>query len=231
MALDLTSSKKLTLLCFLLFTISVYSNEKTEPDPKRFQSEIENFINWDKKNSFPKDAILFVGSSSIRLWSSAESYPEYAVINRGFGGAHISDVNYYYESVVKKYSPNLIVFYCGDNDIAAGKSAEQVYSDFQKFFQKCRDDFPGIKLIYLPIKPSLSRWTFWEKMKQVNLKIEIDATVEPNLIYVDTATSMLGEDREPKSNLFVEDGLHLNNSGYELWNSILLPYMQKYAKK
>jgi len=222
--------KKLIPLYSAIFAISVCFSQNADPNPNRFQAEIENFINWDRKNSFPSDAILFVGSSSIRLWNTAESYPKYDVVNRGFGGAHISDVIYYYETVVKKYNPNLIVFYCGDNDIAAGKSTEQVYGDFQEFFKKCKGDFPATKVVYLPIKPSISRWTFWDKMSQVNKKIELDAKSEPNLVYVNTASPMLSKDGKPKGNLFVADGLHLNKSGYELWNSILLPHLQKYAE-
>jgi hypothetical protein len=99
-------------MALILLLQSIQCQDKTaiNPDPKRFVNEIEAFIDYDAKNSFPKDAVLFVGSSSIRLWKTHQAFPKIPVINRGFGGAHISDVNYYYDSIVKKYQPKLVVF-------------------------------------------------------------------------------------------------------------------------
>jgi len=92
------------------------------PDPARFAAEIERFAASDRQHAVPADGVLFVGSSSIRMWPTAESFPGLPVINRGFGGSHVSDVNHFAERVVLKYSPRVIVFYAGDNDVAAGKS-------------------------------------------------------------------------------------------------------------
>ena len=94
---------------------------------------INKFVQLDKQNTTPENAALFVGSSSIRMWKTQTSFPEYKVINRGFGGSQISDVNYYVDKIVLPYKPELIIFYCGDNDIAAGKTPETVFNDFKKF--------------------------------------------------------------------------------------------------
>jgi lysophospholipase L1-like esterase len=198
-----------------------------DPDPKRFQSEIDHFIQWDAKNSTPSDAILFAGSSSIRMWQTRLAFPEYSVINRGFGGAHISDVVYFYEQVIKKYQAGFIVFYAGDNDIAAGKPVEQVFEDYRKLIGMIKQDNPDCKLIYLPIKPSISRWSFWEKMAEVNNRIRKYNQENNTLYYLDLATPMLGESGQPKENLFIEDGLHLNAEGYALWQSLLQPLLKK----
>ena len=134
-----------------------------DPDPSRFEAEIKAFEAWDRQNSFPPHAVLFVGSSSIRKWQTAEGFPDLPVINRGFGGSHVSEVNHFVERIVFKYSPRVIVFYAGDNDIADGKSPERVFHDFQTFAELVHGRLPETRLIYLPIKPSLARWNKWPR--------------------------------------------------------------------
>jgi len=197
------------------------------PDPLRFQDEISVFNGWDQKNSFPLHGILFVGSSSIRLWHTHQAFPVYPLINRGFGGAHISDVLYYYDHVVEKYQPQLIIFYAGDNDVAAGKKPEQVFADFREFLTMVQDDFPRTNVVYLPIKPSTSRWKFWEIMQKANQMIETYAAENKNLYFIDTASVLLGSDGKPDPDLFLDDHLHLNEQGYKRWNEVLAPILRK----
>ena len=198
-----------------------------DPDPHRFDEEISRFVQWDKKNSFPEDAILFVGSSSIRLWMTAESFPDLHVINRGFGGAHISDVNFFLESTVLKYFPRVIVFYAGDNDIAGAKTPDQVLEDYKFFVQNVLTNRSDTKILYLPIKPSIARWEFWPKMAQANSLIEEYCATSENLLYVDTAGPMLQLGSPPPADLFADDGLHLSPAGYQLWNGILAPVLNE----
>ena len=143
-----------------------------DPDPSRFEAEIKAFEAWDRQNSFPPRAVLFVGSSSIRKWQTAEGFPELPVINRGFGGSHISEVNHFFERIVFKYSPRVIVFYAGDNDIADGKSPERVFHDFQTLAEMVHGRLPETRLIYLPIKPSLAHWGKWPEMQAANSLVE-----------------------------------------------------------
>jgi hypothetical protein len=201
------------------------SSSTPDPDPLRFQPEIEAFATWDGKNSYMPNSVLLAGSSSMRYWPAAFSFPECPMVNRGFGGAHISDVNHFYPVVVQRYSPRVIVFYAGDNDIAAGKSPSQVFDDFKEFIAMMRRDLPKTELLYLPIKPSTSRWHLWREMVEVNTLIERYAESEGDVEYVDIATPMLGDDGTPIKELFVGDGPHLNEQGYELWTSILGPYL------
>jgi lysophospholipase L1-like esterase len=198
---------------------------KIDPDPERFRETIDRFLWSDQKNSLPSDAILFVGSSSIVLWETAKYFPGYPVINRGFGGSHISDVNYFRESVVLKYNPKVIVFYAGDNDVAAGKSDERVYNDYKKFVKYLSENLPNTQLIYLPIKPSLARWSLWDIMDSANEKIQNISNKNEFLHYVDLASPMLNAEGAPDSSLFMDDGLHLNAKGYDLWTKILLPVL------
>jgi len=220
-----------TIICFLGIIGLLFAQGNTEnkpnPDPDRFKETVDYFKWYDSKNSFPDDAVLFVGSSSIRFWETANYFPGYPVINRGFGGSHISDVIYFLQPLVFKFKPKVIVFYTGDNDIAAAKKVKQVVNDYKKFVQLVRNYLPNTKIIYLPIKPSLDRWSIWEDMKEVNRLIEIFSDKDESLYYIDTATPMLGNESRPDSSLFVDDGLHLNSKGYELWTEILLPVLDE----
>jgi len=221
-------------IILLILSLSVFSfgQEKiADPDAKRFQKGIDSFKKWDHKNSFPSQAVLFVGSSSIKMWQTNDGFPEYPVINRGFGGAHISDVLYYYDDVIKKYEASLIIFYAGDNDIAGGKPVNQVFKDYQKLITKIQTDNSQANFIYIPIKPSISRWQYWKKMNQVNILVKKFNSKNDKLYYVDLATPILNSSGKPKESLFKNDGLHLNKSGYSVWQKILLPMMEELFKK
>jgi lysophospholipase L1-like esterase len=221
-----------TIYLILLFATFIFAQKKiADPDPLRFKKEIETFKKWDAKNSFPENAILFVGSSSIRKWKTHKGFPEFPVINRGFGGAHISDVLYFYNDVIKKYKSPIIVFYAGDNDIAADKTIEQVKNDYIKLVDKIKADNPEVKLIYIPIKPSISRWQYWDKMNRVNMQIKKYNENDKNLYYIDLAAPLLDKSGNPKKDVFISDGLHLNKKGYALWEKLLLPMLDDLYKK
>lgn len=222
---------------FCLLTILLLANaagfaqtEAKNPDPQRFKAEISNFGMWDAKNSFPQHAILFVGSSSIRFWESHDAFPELPIINRGFGGSEISDVLYYYDQVIGKYDPSVIVFYAGDNDIADHKTVEQVFGDYTNLTSRILHDFPNVKFIYIPIKPSSSRWELWGKMDDVNRQVEAYNKLNGHLYYIDTATPLLGANGRPNDSLFRDDHLHLNPTGYAIWNAKLQPELESLYK-
>jgi lysophospholipase L1-like esterase len=197
------------------------ASRKPDPNPERFSAEIAAFEAWDRQNSAPQDAVLFVGSSSIRMWQTAECFPDIPVINRGFGGSHASDVIQFADRIVLKYKPRTIVYYAGDNDIADGKPAEQVADDFQRFVDTVRVKLPDTKIIYLPVKPSLARWRLWPVMQQTNSLVKQLIAGDPHVTYVDTATAMLGPDGKPRPEIFREDGLHMNAKGYRIWTDLL----------
>jgi len=217
----------ISVLC--LFRTTTFSGE--DPDPGRFAKHIQNFVRWDTKNYVPQNAILFVGSSSIVMWPSQDCFGNYQIVNRGFGGSHISDVNYYIDQTVLKYSPEIIVFYAGDNDIAGMKTPEQVFDDYKQFIKTVHEKFPQTQIIYVPIKPSIARWELWPEMNKTNLMIKEFTDNNSLLYYIDVATPMLGDDGKPKEALFLDDGLHLNNKGYELWTEILRPLLKSLDSK
>jgi lysophospholipase L1-like esterase len=210
-----------------VFAAGAVARDLPDPDPARFEQDIRAFEAWDRQNSVPPGAILFVGSSSIRMWQSAECFPDLPLVNRGFGGSHISDVNHFAERIVTKYQPHVIVFYAGDNDIESGKSPQQVFDDFQAFASLVRKKLPPAQIVYLPIKPSLARWTKWSRMQEVNAQVEKLSKTDNHIVYVDTTTPMLGDDGQPRRELFLDDGLHLNEKGYELWTKVLSPCLHE----
>jgi lysophospholipase L1-like esterase len=197
-----------------------------KPDFTRWEKEIAAFERKDKEQAPPRNAVVFVGSSSIRLWNLAKSFPGLAAINRGFGGSQLADSVYFAPRIVLRYEPRLIVLYAGDNDLAAGKTPERVHADFRAFVQTIRKAQPTTPIAYICIKPSLRRWQLIDKIRKANALIEAECKKGKDLHYIDIATPMLGDDGKPRPELFARDGLHLNEKGYALWASILKPHLK-----
>ncbi len=202
--------------------------QKEQPD--RWEEAIRAFEDWDSKNSFASDAVLFVGSSSIRLWPTRECFRDLPVINRGFGGSQISEVTYYTKRIVLPYAPKVIVFYAGDNDIAAGKSAERILADYKAFTELVHASLPQTRIIFVSIKPSRSRWTLWPVMSEANTMIRDLSGKDKRLFYFDGAAPLLGADGLPNLEFFLPDKLHLNAKGYEVWTKLLRPTIEKALK-
>jgi lysophospholipase L1-like esterase len=224
----------LACIALILFGISQSSPTllaQTNPAESKWEADIKIFEASDKTNPPPKGAILFVGSSSIRLWKSlAQDFPEHKVINRGFGGSQLADSVAFADRIVIPYRPEMVLLYGGDNDIAAGKPPEQVFADFKSFVQKVYAKLPGVPVAYISIKPSIVRWQLVDKIKAANRMIEVYSITRKNprlIIFIDVFTPMLGTDGEPRKELFISDGLHLNAKGYELWTSVIKPYLNK----
>lgn len=201
--------------------------QQTAADPSRFAGEIDAFRQWDEKNSFPEDGVLFVGSSSIRLWATAVDFPDLPVINRGFGGSQIPDVLAHLDAVALKYRPRVVVFYAGDNDIQAGRAPEQVLADYRTFVERVRAARADTRFVYIPIKPSIARWERWPEMQRANALVRELTDASPGLYYADTAGPMLGADGRPRPELFVDDGLHLSAAGYEVWTAVVRPVVDR----
>jgi lysophospholipase L1-like esterase len=210
----------------LVERVTAQEARRPNPDPQRFAAEIRAFEQWDRKNWAPQDAVLFVGSSSIRLWPTAESFPGVVLLNRGFGGAHISDVLHFSDRIVFKYRPRMIVFYAGDNDMAeADRSPRRVADDFQTFVRLVHERLPRTPILFLAIKPSVSRWRLWSQMQEANALIRELAEKDKLVQMVDTAPPLLGDDGRPRADLLQADGLHLNEAGYRAWTKIVAPLM------
>ena len=192
-------------------------------DPARWESDIRKFEEQDRRQAPPKDAVLFVGSSSIRLWDTGKSFPDWPTINRGFGGSQIHEVTHFADRIVLPYRPRLIVFYAGDNDIAAGAEPETVLERFQAFVEMVRGAGSQAPIIFIGIKPSVARRHLIDKIRAANQKIREWAENHPKqgVHFLDVEEPMLDEQGFPRGDLLREDGLHLNQRGYEIWNDLL----------
>ncbi len=198
-------------------------------DPTKFakwEQAITAFEESDRNAPPPKNGVVFVGSSSIRMWNVKQSFPNTPVINRGFGGSQIEDSAHFADRIVIAYQPRVVVFYAGDNDINAGKMAEQVEADFRQFVKGVHDKVPQSRILFMAIKPSPSRWKFIEIQRDANARIRKFCESEKNLTFVDVVTPMLGPDGQPRAELFLKDQLHMNADGYRLWTEIVMPHIE-----
>jgi len=213
-------------LVFLGFTLNAWADE----DPAKFakwEKTIAAFEEADLKHPPNKGGILFIGSSSIRMWDVQRSFPELLVVNRGFGGSQIEDSTHFAERIIGAHQPRAIVFYAGDNDIGSGKSAKTVASHFEQFVAKVRGKLPETHILFIAIKPSGSRWKYVETQRDANARIRAFCERGPKLTFVDVVTPMLGKDGLPRDELFLKDKQHMTPAGYKVWNDLLRPHLSK----
>jgi lysophospholipase L1-like esterase len=193
-----------------------------------WESAIAQYEEADRANPPEPGAILFTGSSSIRLWGSlAEDMVPLRVLNRGFGGSHIDHVSHFVTRIVLPYRPSAVVLYAGDNDLAegSGKTPASVVVDLQHFVRLVHTALPDTPVYFVAIKPSLARWDRWPAMRSANRQIAAWAARSDEVEYIDIATPMLGESGEPRSEFFRFDGLHLSGAGYEVWTDAIRPLL------
>ena len=203
-------------------TIGVAPAASAPTTAAAFEEEIARFEAADRAQPPDSGGIVFVGSSSFRLWPNlAGDFPGRTVLNRGFGGSTLPDVIHFAPRVVLPYRPRLVVLYAGDNDLAAGRSAEQVADDFRTFVRVVRQARPATRIAYVSIKPSPSRWALAEQARRANALIASEIARDSLAAFVDVFTPMLGTNGRPRPELFVADSLHMSPAGYVLWRERL----------
>ncbi len=220
------------LLCFALLAAGAVApshlHAGTTSDPfARWEKDIAAFEAADAQAPPPKGAILFIGSSSIRLWKTlAQDFPRHRVINRGFGGSQIVDATHFADRIIFPYAPRQIVMYAGANDIDAGKSPEQVTADFLAFAAKVHSRLPKVPIAFISIAGNPARWKEIEQVRAANRLVRALCEADPTLTYIDTASALLGADGLPRPELFVADQLHMSAAGYRLWTRDIAPHLE-----
>ncbi|KAF1705969.1 SGNH/GDSL hydrolase family protein [Pseudoxanthomonas sacheonensis] len=190
-----------------------------------WEQDMQRFAAMDAASPPPRHGVLFVGSSSIRLWETlAADFPGVPVINRGFGGSELRDSTFYADRIVIPYAPRQIVLYAGENDLQSGRTPQQVVADFRTFVERVRRDLPKVRIAYISNKPSPLRAGLLEAQRQANALIKAEAG-RSHVDYIDVFTPMLDANGQPRGELFVEDRLHMNRAGYELWRQKIAPYL------
>ena len=217
-----------TLLWVILaFSFSSNWSDAAEAhDFSKWEKEIRAFEAIDVTNSPPKNAILFVGSSTIRMWKNLpQDYPNKKIINRGFGGSEIIDSTHFTERIIYPYKPSQIFLRAGGNDINAGKSPEQVLVDFRNFVETIKARLPATKIYFIGLSPSIARWKQAEKEKTLNQMVKDYAKTARDVVYIETYDMVLGTDGKPRAELFLPDKLHFNQDGYLLLAEKVRPFL------
>jgi lysophospholipase L1-like esterase len=221
------------LLCCLAPALPVRAAQaqaatQAAPAAPRFEKEIIAYEEQDRKSPPPQGGVLFIGSSSIRLWTTvARDFPELTVLNRGFGGSVIKDSTFYVPRIVLPYRPKTIVMYAGGNDLHGGTTPQQVRKDFEAFVAAVHSALPSTRIVYISINPSVSRWSEEDRVVEANRLIaeyvREQSQKAVRLSFLDSHARLLSQDGKPRPELLRADGLHLNADGYTAWVSILKP--------
>lgn len=211
---------------FTLALTSLGQEKKAEPAAGKWDKEFAAMEAKDKQSPPPKNGVLFVGSSSIRLWDLQKSFPGLPAINRGFGGSQLIDSVENFDRLVLPHQPKIVVLYAGDNDIAGKKTPQQVAADFAAFQTKLRAALPETKLIFISIKPSTAREKLLDKQREANQLVRKQCQGDKLCTFLDVEKPMQGTDGQVRPDLFLKDGLHLNDAGYKIWNELLLPLLK-----
>lgn len=178
----------------------------------------------------PPGAVLFYGSSSLRLWTTlSEDMAPWPVVNRAFGGSTLAACVHFFDRLVVPCAPGSIVLYAGDNDLGDGRPPDDILRSLRAMLARIDATLGSIPVAYISIKPSLARWSLRDRIQRVNSAARALMERRPSGYYVDVYTSMLGPDGRPRAELFDADGLHLSAQGYQVWTHILRPYVAMLA--
>ena len=214
----------LFLLVALCYGLSVNAQE-TE-GPQRFETAVAIYEAEDKQQPFPEGAVLFVGSSSVRMWKSVDSdFPQVPVVNRGFGGSQFSDLLYYLDRLVTCYQPSKIFIYEGDNDISAGEKPQNILKEAIEVRERIARSLPGVPVMFIAAKPSVARWKLRKKYQQLNSMLAVYAAKTPATGFVNVWDPALDANGEVRKDIFLEDNLHMNDQGYAIWKDAIAPFM------
>ena len=193
--------------------------------PARFEKEMSAFEAADLIAPPPKGQIVFVGSSTIVDWDAGKYFPELKIVNRGLWGSALSDAARLVERIILPYQPRTVVVYAGDNDIDGGRTTEEVAVQFERFVRAIHAKLPLTRIVYIGIKPSPQRWLTIDRMRAANEMIRQFCSRDDRIAYLDVDGAMLGWDEKPRPELYAADGLHLSAQGYQLWTTLLRPFL------
>jgi lysophospholipase L1-like esterase len=226
-----TTCRMSTLLVGWLLAAGVLAQQpaETAEKPLPWAKEMKRFADQDARQPPEPGGIVFVGSSSIVRWDLGKWFEglEPKPVNRGFGGSQVSDTLKNLERLVLVRQPRLVVFYAGDNDVAAGKKVDRIVEDYRKLLDEIHDKVPQTRVVIVGIKPSRARWKMADTMQGVNRQVHELCKERDHCEFVDVWEPMLGDDGEPRESLFVKDGLHLSDEGYKLWTEKVTPAVKR----
>lgn len=193
----------------------------------KFEAEIKAYEKQDSISKPKPNQILFLGSSSFRLWKTFDQdLKGLPVFNRGFGGSTLEDALYYFDRMVVKYQPAWIFLYEGDNDLAKGQSPEFIEKEFVEFSDRVKKQFPKTNIVFVAARPSIARFAMVDKQKDLNTRIEHFVKGKKNLFYLDMHSPFYLGDGTLMQDIFVSDKLHLNEKGYAIFASKIRTFIE-----
>lgn len=201
------------------------------PDPARFEADIAAFEAEDRAAPPPAGATLFVGSSSIRAWDVARAFPALRTIRRGYGGSHVSDTLHFFDRIVVRYQPSLVVFYAGDADVAGGKDAATIAADTLTLVRRLHAQLPATAVVVIGTKPSPLHWPHIATIRDANRRVRDGLAADRLAAFVDVEAALLGADGQPRPEYYTENRLNLNDRGYEAWTAAARPAIERLASR
>jgi lysophospholipase L1-like esterase len=212
-------------LALLVVALSVAGLSAQSP-AERWTRALADFDAADHAAPTPPGDVLFLGSSTIVNWDLVKAFPGIRALNRGVWSSSLYDAVQRIDRLVIPYAPRLIVLYAGDNDINSGATSEQVAVEFERFAFNVWAKLPQTRIVFIGLKPSPQRWSQIHRMRAANTLVRQFCEHDDRLAFLDVDGVMLGWDEKPRTELFVEDGLHLSAQGYQLWSALLRPFLQ-----
>lgn len=210
----------------LLLALLLFGTPCLSQDTERFENEVKDIRKkYDTLWDATRETVVFTGSSSIRMWRDVQDrFPEHQVINTGFGGSQASDLLYYIYDLILRYEPKKVFIYEGDNDVSAKKDTQEIISDFEQLIGGILRNDPSTEIMIISPKPSIARWELRRKYKRLNRKLDRLANDYAQVQFIDVWHPML-DGRNVMQDIFIEDGLHMNPKGYDIWFDIIKDYL------
>jgi lysophospholipase L1-like esterase len=197
-------------------------------DYGQFEKEVAAYEAADRRKPPRKGGILFIGSSTIKLWRTlAADFPGHPVINRGFGGTEIVDSTHFADRLIFPYEPKQVFLRAGGNDIHAGRLPREVAADFVEFVGVVHARLPKTEILFIGLSPSPARWDEAEKTRELNGLVRDLARRMPRVRYVDAYDISLTPDGRARPELFMDDRLHFAAAGYKLLAARVRPFLAK----
>lgn len=212
---------------FLMLVMFININFQAEAqNPKRLKNEVNRLVEKDYAFNHDNPRVVFVGSSSIKHWKDVQEYfPNYNIINNGFGGSTFTDLLYYYDELILNENPEILFIYEGDNDIGKyNKSTEEIIKEASILLDKVQKDLPNTRIILMTPKPSIRRWDFKKEYEAVNERLQ-KLAADKEIEFANVWEIMLDENGMVYQDIFMHDKLHMNKKGYKLWAKALKPYL------
>jgi lysophospholipase L1-like esterase len=214
----------LVLAAFPAYWLYEEVRKATSEDPLVWEDDVAALEEKTHAEPASRGAVVFIGSSSIRLWPDlAGDMAPLPVVQHGFGGAKLADVAHYAERLVNAFEPRAVVVFAGSNDIhpGAAKSPEVLLETWRVFVERVRADLPEVPIYFIGITPSPMRWEVWPQVQATNRLIREYGATDPTLFYIETGPALLGEDGRPDPANYRFDRLHLSARGYAIWTEII----------